>query len=63
MLTEGTLPKPCLIVADCLVIALTLGTPVGNAGDIADDKLSCRKGEVDREGRKRMGNRLKELEG
>lgn len=36
---------------------------MGNAGDIADDKLSCRKGEVDREGKKRMGNRLKELEG
>ena len=44
MLTEGVLPQPCLIVADRLVIALTLWTPVGNASDVADDELSCRKG-------------------
>lgn len=44
MLAEGALPEPCLIVADRLVIALPLGTPVGNAGDVADDELSCGKG-------------------
>lgn len=56
LLTEGALPQPCLIVPDCLVVALTLWTPVSNASDIADDELSWksrdRKGQAERiEGR------------
>lgn len=43
-MTERALPQPRLIVADCLVVALTLWTPVGDAGDVADNELSCRKG-------------------
>lgn len=48
LLTKGALPQPCLIIADRLVIALTLRTPVGDASDVADDQFSWRKGKTGR---------------
>ena len=54
MLTERALPQPRLIVADCLVVAFALWTPMGDASDVADNELSCRKGKGG-EGREENG--------
>lgn len=41
LLTERTLPKASFIIPYRLVVALSLGPPVGYASHIADDHFTC----------------------
>lgn len=57
LLAEGTLPQPCLIISDCLVIALALWSSVGDPSDIADDQLSWGKGKEKTQDHTNFSNR------
>lgn len=43
LLTEGTLPQPRSIVADGLVVALSLRPPVSDTSDYTGDQLTWKK--------------------
>lgn len=43
LLAEGTLPQPCRIVTDGLVVALSLRPPVSNTSYYTGDQLTWKK--------------------
>lgn len=43
LLTEGTLPQPRSVVADGLVVALSLRPPVSDTSDYTGDQLTWKK--------------------